>query len=258
MGVIRKFMLALPVMAFALAACGGSTPSSSAPASGGATSVPAATVASAATRAPAATAASTATSASAATPTTSPAAVSGSARDAVIAAMRKQLTVGPYRSKTKVTSDKTTMDIVGDVIPPDRMRVASTINGRVTEQIYIGNQGWNKIGAGAWTAVNSALITTTLMQINGSAFADIEAIITDVKSAGADTVDGAKTLVYTYVSDLSKAATPMNLKSTIKVWINETTGLIVKNEISGTAAGVTSKTVQTVEYDKSITIEPPK
>ena len=173
--------------------------------------------------------------------------------------MRKQLTVGPYRSKSVITSDKTNMDIVGEVIPPDRMHVTSTTaGGRVSEQIYIGNRGWSRIGTGAWTAANSAVISMTMSQISGASLAEMESIVTDVKTAGADTVEGAKTLVYTYIADMSKAATPMAFQSTVRVWINETTGLIVKIETNGTVAGVTSKTVQTVVYDPTINIEPPK
>jgi hypothetical protein len=236
-------------LALLLAACGGGA------GTGGVTSTtaPAATTASAATApvAPASTVAPAATTAPA------PAPASGSAQDAVLAAFRKQFASGPYRSQTTITSDKSTTEIMGEMIPPDRMHVKRTTAKGVSEQIYIGKKGWSRVGAGAWTPVDGNLMATFMAQIDGSSLRNIEAITTDVKATGADQVDGAKALVYSYVLDMSKASTPLDLKTNNKVWINETTGLIMKIESDGAFQGVHSKTVQTVSYDPSITIEPP-
>jgi hypothetical protein len=242
------------MMAFILAACGGA-PATNAPATL-ATSAPAATSASQPTKASDATHAPEATKAPEAT--TKPAQPAGDARAAIIAAFHKQLAAGPYRSKTKVTSDKTNLEIVGEVIPPDRMHITSTTSGHTSEQIFIGDQGWMRIGTGKWTIANSMLISTVLQQISGAALGDIDAIVIDAKAAGEDTIDGVKAWVYTYASDMTKASTPMDVKTNAKIWISEATGLIIRNESDGKAMGVTSHTVQTVEYDPSIKIEPPQ
>ncbi|HEY3291191.1 MAG TPA: hypothetical protein VGK87_13770, partial [Anaerolineae bacterium] len=134
----------------------------------------------------------------------------------------------------------------------------STINGRTTEQVFVGGKGWTRIGTGAWTVMETSLITSMMSLANGTVLGDLTSIITDAKSAGTETLDGHAALVYSYVLDMSKASTPMELKTEAKIWINQATGLIVKNESTGTFSGVTSHTVQTVEYDPSIKIEPPQ
>ncbi len=49
----------------------------------------------------------------------------------------------------------------------------------------------------------------------------------------------------------------LNVKSNVKLWVNLATGLPIQQEIEGEAMGVKSKTVQAIEYDASLTIEPP-
>jgi outer membrane lipoprotein-sorting protein len=88
--------------------------------------------------------------------------------------------------------------------------------------------------------------------------ADTEKTVTEATLVGPEQVDGVSALVYTYTTDLSKSElTPMASIIRSRVWIDTATGLVIRQEIEDTTADTPSITVQVVEYDPSITIEPP-
>ena len=65
-------------------------------------------------------------------------------------------------------------------------------------------------------------------------------------------------LLYTFTTDLSRSTVmPMEGVADTKLWVDAATGRIIRQESTTTAAGTTSTTVQVVEYDPAITIEPP-
>jgi len=264
---MKHLLASLFILTLLLAACGGSpaappaaptatpqpiavppavtTVPTSAPA---AATIPAATKAPVATPVPA-TLAPAATSAPAAAP-----APAGNARDAIIATMLAQLKAGPYRTKTTIVSDNGTINLTGEMVPPDKLRTTMQTAGFATETIAIGDKAWVKRD-GKWEAspvsgkvtLEAAFPALTAEQLGGT--------ISDATAAGAETVNGEQARVYTYTSttDLggSKAI------SAVKLWVSVKSGLPIKQEIAGEAAGVKSTTVQTIEYDKTITIAPP-
>lgn len=234
-----------------LGACGGAA----APAPTSAPSQP--TAAPAKTSAPAATAMPAPTKAApTVAPTAAPSFLTGAPNEVLLAAMRRQLKSGPYRTKTVVTADKSTSEIVGEIVPPDKMRMTLDAGGTMIEQIYIGDKGWIKNG-GKWTA-SPGSVAAVLRQFSEEYVADMANTISDVKLAGADVVDGAPTMAFTYNMDMNKSTTmKADVKSSVKVWIRVSDGLVVKQEIDGQAMGVKSHSVQTVQYDPTIKIEPP-
>jgi hypothetical protein len=170
--------------------------------------------------------------------------------------MRKQLKSGPYRSKTTITSNNVATKVTGEIAPPDKMHVISDLGGKAMEQIFIGDKAWMKTG-GVWTASPIAG-GQIFAQLTDSFISDFAGTISDVKLVGPEALDGAPTMVFTFNSDLNKSTTmKMDSKTSNKVWIRVSDGLVVKQEIDGVAMGVSSHTVQTVEYDPSIKIEPP-
>lgn len=219
-----------------LAACGGSATTPAA----GPTTAASATQAPAATTAPAA-----------------PLAPAGDARDAILAAMRKQLTSGPYRTNAAITSENGSVEIIGEVIPPDRMRSISTIAGRKSETIFIGDKGWMKMGDADWKDMGSVNAAMALSQFSAGMVDDMANAISDARLIGPDVVNNAPSMAYSYFMDSNKFKTPIDVKSKVKIWVDVATGLIVKQEIDGEAMGVKSKTVQTVTYDPAIKIEAP-
>lgn len=170
--------------------------------------------------------------------------------------MRKQLTSGPYRSKTVIVSADSTTEGTGEFIPPDRLHITSELGGGKMEMIYIGEKGWSRDGD-AWKELKLPG-GGPLSQIDGSMIDDLILTITDVKLVGPELLDGRPMIVVSYVSDLSKSKImTMDVKSNVKVWIGATDGLVYKQVIEGDAGGVASTTTQTVEYDPGIVIEAP-
>jgi hypothetical protein len=89
-----------------------------------------------------------------------------------------------------------------------------------------------------------------------SVMADVEnSMITNVQLIGAESVEGEAATVYSYESSMGEGDEAIT--STNKLWISDARGLPIKLESSTDAMGITSHVVQTIEYDDSITIEPP-
>lgn len=247
----RTFTVMAFVLGLSLAACGGSAPT---PAASPTTAVNA-TQAPLPTSAPAV----AATEAPTAPPvaTAAPSAPAGDAKDAILAALRKQLTSGPYRTSAAITSENGSVEVIGEVIPPDRMRSVSTIAGRKSEMIFIGDKGWMKSGDADWKDMGASNATMALSQFSTAMVDDMANAISDARLIGPDVVNNAPAMAYSYFMDSNKFKTPIDVKSNVQVWIDVATGLIVKQEIDGEVMGVKSKTVQTVTYDPAIKIEAP-
>jgi hypothetical protein len=249
---VKRLLVSLFLLTLLLAACSGSP---AAP-----TTAPATTMAPAAapTSAPVAGTAIPPTAVPAATdaPTTAPA-PSGSAKDAIIAAMQTtlKLKAGPYRTTSIITSDNGTITMTGDLIPPDKLHTTMKAADFEMENIIIGNQGWIKQN-GKWAV--SPMSSKVVLQ---SAFLALTAeqldlTISDAKEVGAEAVKGEPARVYTFISttDLGESG---KIISAVKLWVNAKSGLPVKQEIAGEAGGVKSTTVQMIEYDPTISVVPP-
>lgn len=261
---MKTLLVALFVLTLLLAACGGSpaaptaapaaptapAAATTAPAAPAATSAPAATAVPAATTAPAPTVAPTATPA----PTAVPAPV-GSPQDAVVAALQALLQAGPYRTKTTIVAGSDTINLVGEMIPPDKLHTRMTSGSFESETIVIGDAVWSKRD-GAWSVLpvsgkemlQSAFPALAVDQLIGT--------ISNAGSAGTETVDGEPTNVYTYTSTTDLGAGSQVI-SAVKLWVSARRGVPVKQEVVGEAGGVQSTTVQTIEYDPTITIAAP-
>jgi hypothetical protein len=276
--MVKRMLISLFVLILLLTACGGPAAPTAAPAAtkapaagptaaSVATTIPAAAPTAAliattapaaptailipaATKAPAAPAAPSATSAPAAAP-----ASAGSAKDAVIAAMLAQLKAGPYRTKTTIVSDNGTINLTGEMIPPDKLHTIMKGTNFERETIVVGDKSWIK-QAGAWAVspvagkvlLESAFPALTAEQLSGT--------ISDAKAAGTDAVNGEEARVYTYTSTTDLGQTGKVI-SAVKLWVSVKRGLPIKQEIAGDSGGVKSNTVQMIEYDPAITITAP-
>ena len=220
------------------------------------TTAPAATPVPAATKAPVAATAIPPTAVPA--PTSAPAAApapSGSAKEAIIAAMQATLKAGPYRTKSTIVSDSGTINMTGELIPPDKLHTTMKATNFEMENVIIGDQGWIKQN-GKWAV--SPMSSKTVLQ---SAFLALTAeqldlTISDAKAVGTEAVNGEQARVYTFTSttDLGESG---KIISAVKLWVNARSGLPVKQEITGEAGGIKSNTVQTIEYDPTISVVPP-
>ena len=216
-----------------------------------ATPVPAATKAPVAATAIPPTAVPAATSVPAAAP-----APSGSAKDAIIAATLATLKAGPYRTKSTIVSDSGTINMTGELIPPDKLHTTMKATDFEMENIIIGDQGWIKQD-GKWAV--SPMASKTVLQ---SAFLALTAeqldlTISDAKAIGSEAVNGEQARVYTYHLYHRSGRALARVISAVKLWVSVKSGLPIKQEIAGEAGGIKSNTVQMIEYDPTISVVPP-
>jgi len=164
--------------------------------------------------------------------------------------LNNQVNAGPYRTITTVEDETGTIVITGEVIPPDSVHVMTQGVGLETEMIIIGEKGWSKLD-GVWSQLPDGLAGPMFEQaLQDPASLGVNS---NVQFAGSEVLDGVRTWVITFDSTLEGVAT-----SSVRAWIDAERDLIIRQEISGEAGGVESFGVQTVEYDSSITVEPPE
>ena len=229
-----SMIAALLLSLFLLAACGGET------------ATPAAT--------PATAQADAATAAPAAAPA---AALPDDPKAAILQALRGQLTAGPYRTTTVITGEDFEQAATAEIAPPDRMHIRMDMGGMQMEMIYIGDQVWSKQGDGAWE-VAERMGAPGAALLDEAMIADTERTITEAALVGPQVLDGVATLLYTFTTDLNLSEImPMPSVQQTRLWVDAATGLIVRQEMQDATADMPTTTVQTVEYDPTITIEAP-
>lgn len=182
-------------------------------------------------------------------------AASGNAKDAIIAALQSSFKAGPFRTQSTIVSDSGTIDMTGELIPPDKLHTMMQATDFAVETIVIGDQAWTKQD-GVW-----ALSPVSGQVFLQSAFAaqtveELDKTISDAQALGTETVNGEQTFVYSFTSTTDLGGTGVVI-SAVKLWTSAKSGLPIKQEIVGEAGGIKSTTVQTIEYDPTITIEPP-
>jgi outer membrane lipoprotein-sorting protein len=174
---------------------------------------------------------------------------------AIQQALTNQQSGGAYRTTTTIDADSEPMVLTGEFIPPDRLRVVTDLGDVQQEMIFIGDKGWMKAGD-TWT--ESPISATQMLGQFRTAIDEFVATATEVRFVGNESLNGQETAVYAYTLDMNKSTvTPMDLISSVKLWVNTATGLPVQQEVTGEAMGVASTTTQVIEYDSSIAIEPP-
>lgn len=239
----------LVALAFLLAACGGgSTPTASAPSSGGSDTSAAATDASSAakTMAPAATAV-LATQAS----TEAPAASGGllNPADALLSAMKAQLSAGSYRANMAVADLSTNKTFTNTIEfqAPNRYHL---FNG-VSETIAVSPTTYMKVPNSGWQAIPIDM-ASVLQNVRDPQLVDqFSSAISNVQLVGPDLVNGTPTMVYQFTENLNES------NSTNKIWVDLKTNLPVKLESDGEFQGEKTHTVVLYEYDPNIKIEAP-
>ena len=226
-------LLTLFILAFLLTACGGGdTPATSVPDAAESAAAPAAVQ-----------------------PAGAGVALPSDPLAAIQQVLTNQQAGGAYRTTTTIDADGEPMVLTGEFIPPDRLRVVTDLGDVVQEMIFIGEQGWMKAGD-TWT--ESPISAAQMLGQFRTAIDEFSVTATDVRFVGNESLNGQETAVYAYTLDMNKSTvTPMDLISSAKLWVNTATGLPVQQEITGEAMGVMSTTTQVIEYDSSITIEPP-
>jgi hypothetical protein len=179
-----------------------------------------------------------------------------SPNEAIRAAMRAQLTGGPYHVDTINSSPEGDVTISGDVVPPDQMHSTLTTAGTTVEILVYGGQMWMNHGEGWGEPMSGEAVQSTLMQLLQDPDS-LNMTFSNETFAGVDTVNGSPTWVYTYMQSVDFGMGDP-IVSDSRLWIEIATGLPVKLEGTATAMGIPSTTTQIITYDSSITITPPQ
>lgn len=218
------------------------------------TSLPTAAATEAPTQRPAATQVVTPPTASPQPTETSASALpAGDPRTALLQALQRVQHGGPYRTKTTVTDETkgTTLSTTqAEIIPPDRYHIITSLP-KSGELIVIGQKAYSKDPTGKWVQAIPQ-IANAFVQAQQIAQ---EAQIGDVKLVGPDAVNGVPALVFTFTEKTNLGN--QVIASAVKLWVGAANGLPLEQQIESDFGGVKSKTVQFIEYDPSIQINPP-
>lgn len=196
----------------------------------------------------------TAPEAPTATPETAQAAApSGDAQEAVMSAISAQLAGGPYRATTTIEADGATTKMNVEMIPPDKLHAIISAAEGNTELILVDGTTWFKSGDTPWMQMPGGdMVQNMLASVQADA---AKGTLTNVQLVGTEEVNGQAAQVYAFTSSYGEG--DQQVSSDVKLWISEASGLPIKMEATGVAMGTSSHTVQTIEYDDSITIEAP-
>lgn len=176
---------------------------------------------------------------------------SGDPQADILNAMAAQMGGGPYRATTTMDAGGTITEMTTEVVPPDSMHV--TIGGGNLELLLIDGVLWSKSGETDWEQMGSPEMMQSIFDSVQNQFD--AGSISNVQHVGTEPVFGEQTEVYSFTSTLGEGAEA--LTSEVKVWLSQTSGLPVRMESTGTVNEIPTHTVQSIEYDDTITITAP-
>lgn len=172
-------------------------------------------------------------------------------KTALLRALNNVYSGGPYRFTMKSTANGASNSVQtnGEVVLPDRFHVF--LDGQ--EVIIVGSNTYLKSN-GTWVKypVDAA---SMLGSVLGPLSGPLSSGMSNITRVGADTVNGAPATVYQY--DLNATVNGQPANSQVKVWIDDTKDLPVRQVLDGNFLGSDATTTIDITYDSSITIEDP-
>lgn len=182
-----------------------------------------------------------------------PAAGTGDARDALKQAYRNMEAKKSFRARLMTTgAPGEEFDSTLEVVLPDRFRMSS----EQMEMIIVGSTAYMKIG-GQWRTVATELETTSLT--DPKRLEDEFNQAEDVRSIGAEVLDGTPTRIYEAVLKVTEGKDlpgPAAQIQKVRIWIGVGDGL--PRKLEGEDPDTKAKTVVSYyDYGAAITIEPP-
>jgi hypothetical protein len=173
------------------------------------------------------------------------------ASEAVKAAYRFLLTT-PHRVQATIISDNGTIEMTRQMQSASRVQISMDSDDFDSEIIIVDGEMWQKMNDMDWQK----------MPVASEMLADLTGVseetltwIKDVQFTGVELLDGTPCFVYTYGLEIDETDQASNMQN--KLWINAVSGLPVQLESQGTAAGMTSQTVQRITPDPSIEVVAP-
>ncbi len=177
--------------------------------------------------------------------------------DAVMDAVRKawetMAVAGPRKVvQTSKNADGTGMTIEAVFVPPDSLHQIVTIGGQqIAEQYSVGNTIYNNtLRTGGWVSSPAPGGTVGVLKLFGdSSAADGSLTYSNARVEGAETVNGAATVIYAYATQLKGA----DMVVQHRLWVDTATGLPARNEIVDDEG----QTVQEFTFDNSLSVDLP-
>jgi hypothetical protein len=151
---------------------------------------------------------------------------------------------------SRISSGSSTTAMHGEVILPDRFHLFSSSAGVEREYIIVGSATYARAGD-EWHQVQldlSSFIDSFINTLHPES-------ISEVQLVGPQDVNGAPTLVYSFIYTNTIEGTLITNHD--QTWVSVTSGLPVKQTVEGELNGTAYHTEQDIEYDPSITIEAP-
>jgi hypothetical protein len=169
---------------------------------------------------------------------------------AVINAIRAQLDAKSFRLNSTIKSGDQSMDNIVEYEKPDRFHIIS----KNYEVIAIGqktytleNNRWIEVPINLAKIISNVTSFTMLQTISNNIY--------NVQLIGNEILNGKQETVYQFDSQVKLDSAILNLVT--KIWIDQSTGLPDKEEILSDLQGVKADTINVIEYDPNIKIEPP-
>jgi hypothetical protein len=164
----------------------------------------------------------------------------------VVAAFEAMLAKGGYSAVVEGTAGGKPTRTELRVLWPDRYHIKSDNAGTKTEMIILPGASYMNNG-GNWMKLPMDMSAMSRAYSPEIMRKGLEGM-SNVVDLGSEDLDGIDARVYAYDSKV----TVMNITSTskVKVWVDADTGLIVRHDSDGQAAGMHSKTVARYNYDK--------
>ena len=187
--------------------------------------------------------------ATAAAPQQPPSLSSDGVYQAVDAAMAKMISAGPHHV-TQTSTLNGGPNTEADIVPPNLLHMVMSSNGSVVDEFYVVDGTLYAYAQGTWTQKPGGG-QAYIDMINGVPSAGMpEAVRANGKVAGVEVLSGKPAIIYSYDSTIKS----LNITSTISLWVDQISGLPVKQEVSD-AKG--TKMDQVITYDSGITITLP-
>lgn len=137
---------------------------------------------------------------------------------------------------------------------PDRYHMKTDAGGQKNEMIILPAGTWMKQG-GTWMKFPmdmSAMIKSMTPEAMKMAYDGIS----NLREIGAMEIDGRDATGYAYDSRVTMMG--VTSTSSVKMWIDDETGLPLRQEIDGEAMGTKSSTVQEYDYEAAVSVKAPE
>lgn len=172
----------------------------------------------------------------------------------IMAAHQKLVERGKFRLTSVTESGGQTTRTEAMVEWPDRYYMKNDTGGQKNEMIILPAGTWMKQG-GTWMKFPmdmSAMIKSMTPDAMKKAYDGMS----NLREIGATEIDGRAATGYAYDSKVTMMG--VTSTSSVKMWIDDDTGLPLRQEIDGEAMGSGSTTVQDYDYETAVSIKAPE